>query len=140
MCWVRRQNGTAGLTLPGDEPDATLQCRTDHDQPYRITKDGQSGRDRVLPHLHDLGVRTSQLLKDMSAADPRSPNATSANPRYQAMNTMPPRLAIVSNSAVSTTSNAAAVVNSSWERAWTRSRSEERRVGKECRSRWSPYH
>ena len=24
--------------------------------------------------------------------------------------------------------------------ARTRSRSEERRVGKECRSRWSPYH
>ena len=24
--------------------------------------------------------------------------------------------------------------------ASTRSRSEERRVGKECRSRWSPYH
>ena len=24
--------------------------------------------------------------------------------------------------------------------AQTRSRSEERRVGKECRSRWSPYH
>ena len=24
--------------------------------------------------------------------------------------------------------------------ALTRSRSEERRVGKECRSRWSPYH
>src|SRR5256885_9682554 len=23
---------------------------------------------------------------------------------------------------------------------WLRSRSEERRVGKECRSRWSPYH
>ena len=23
---------------------------------------------------------------------------------------------------------------------WNRSRSEERRVGKECRSRWSPYH
>ena len=23
---------------------------------------------------------------------------------------------------------------------WTESRSEERRVGKECRSRWSPYH
>ena len=23
---------------------------------------------------------------------------------------------------------------------WTKSRSEERRVGKECRSRWSPYH
>src|SRR5256885_16564128 len=23
---------------------------------------------------------------------------------------------------------------------WVRGRSEERRVGKECRSRWSPYH
>ena len=23
---------------------------------------------------------------------------------------------------------------------WTETRSEERRVGKECRSRWSPYH
>ena len=23
---------------------------------------------------------------------------------------------------------------------WTQHRSEERRVGKECRSRWSPYH
>src|SRR5687768_18043015 len=27
----------------------------------------------------------------------------------------------------------------SWP-AWVRERSEERRVGKECRSRWSPYH
>ena len=25
-------------------------------------------------------------------------------------------------------------------RLWTAKRSEERRVGKECRSRWSPYH
>ena len=23
---------------------------------------------------------------------------------------------------------------------WNKDRSEERRVGKECRSRWSPYH
>ena len=27
-----------------------------------------------------------------------------------------------------------------WEIFFVRSRSEERRVGKECRSRWSPYH
>ena len=27
-----------------------------------------------------------------------------------------------------------------WSNRITRSRSEERRVGKECRSRWSPYH
>src|SRR3989337_3965044 len=27
-----------------------------------------------------------------------------------------------------------------WVRASSASRSEERRVGKECRSRWSPYH
>ena len=25
-------------------------------------------------------------------------------------------------------------------KAWVWTRSEERRVGKECRSRWSPYH
>ena len=31
-------------------------------------------------------------------------------------------------------------VASSYERAATALRSEERRVGKECRSRWSPYH
>ena len=24
--------------------------------------------------------------------------------------------------------------------SWDQNRSEERRVGKECRSRWSPYH
>src|SRR3989454_9259200 len=30
---------------------------------------------------------------------------------------------------------------SSWSSAsWLKVRSEERRVGKECRSRWSPYH
>src|SRR5260370_23155567 len=28
----------------------------------------------------------------------------------------------------------------SWHRAYLYWRSEERRVGKECRSRWSPYH
>ena len=27
-----------------------------------------------------------------------------------------------------------------WLRYFSFSRSEERRVGKECRSRWSPYH
>src|SRR2546422_145827 len=27
-----------------------------------------------------------------------------------------------------------------WVNWWDGSRSEERRVGKECRSRWSPYH
>ncbi len=26
------------------------------------------------------------------------------------------------------------------DRSWLKGRSEERRVGKECRSRWSPYH
>jgi len=30
------------------------------------------------------------------------------------------------------------LANGGW--AWSASRSEERRVGKECRSRWSPYH
>ena len=30
--------------------------------------------------------------------------------------------------------------NNAWNRWHTVERSEERRVGKECRSRWSPYH
>ena len=31
-------------------------------------------------------------------------------------------------------------VGKSWLALWLSVRSEERRVGKECRSRWSPYH
>ena len=32
-------------------------------------------------------------------------------------------------------------LNGKWEKPfWNDDRSEERRVGKECRSRWSPYH
>ena len=31
-------------------------------------------------------------------------------------------------------------INYSWEMTGEVIRSEERRVGKECRSRWSPYH
>ena len=30
--------------------------------------------------------------------------------------------------------------DAAWYAAWAAARSEERRVGKECRSRWSPYH
>ena len=40
--------------------------------------------------------------------------------------------------ALETGSNIAELVSDIY--ANTRSRSEERRVGKECRSRWSPYH
>src|SRR2546423_7351444 len=32
------------------------------------------------------------------------------------------------------------VVTRIWDRIASQVRSEERRVGKECRSRWSPYH
>ena len=32
------------------------------------------------------------------------------------------------------------VASAAWEKYRDASRSEERRVGKECRSRWSPYH
>src|SRR2546429_9996999 len=31
-------------------------------------------------------------------------------------------------------------VDASNRQSWSTNRSEERRVGKECRSRWSPYH
>jgi len=100
---------------------ATVFSPTSTTWAYERANFSRTGGDCWLSRA--VSTMAKSLLMDMSAADPRSPNATSANPRYQAMNTMPPRLAIVSNSAVSTTSNAAAVVNSSWERAWTRSRS-----------------
>src|SRR2546426_11305871 len=33
-----------------------------------------------------------------------------------------------------------AIIATAHEHSYHRTRSEERRVGKECRSRWSPYH
>ena len=32
------------------------------------------------------------------------------------------------------------IFDSHYRKCWEAKRSEERRVGKECRSRWSPYH
>src|ERR1039457_2156963 len=37
-------------------------------------------------------------------------------------------------------SHAAGIRETRAVQVWTDGRSEERRVGKECRSRWSPYH
>src|SRR2546422_9875248 len=39
-----------------------------------------------------------------------------------------------------TTPDSFAVYRARVKKAWVMTRSEERRVGKECRSRWSPYH
>ena len=36
--------------------------------------------------------------------------------------------------------DATVAINDGWANGIASSRSEERRVGKECRSRWSPYH
>src|SRR2546429_8942792 len=41
------------------------------------------------------------------------------------------------NSAIDVPAQGRAMVEAA---AWLQGRSEERRVGKECRSRWSPYH
>ena len=40
----------------------------------------------------------------------------------------------------STPTQVSALSDSAWDFAHRKARSEERRVGKECRSRWSPYH
>src|SRR6267378_5720322 len=39
-----------------------------------------------------------------------------------------------------TSSSAGNITGWTFPNIWTSWRSEERRVGKECRSRWSPYH
>ena len=38
------------------------------------------------------------------------------------------------------TAGHAATIEAAYKEGLTDNRSEERRVGKECRSRWSPYH
>ena len=47
---------------------------------------------------------------------------------------------IGNNSIPQGTSAIGKVVKATKGKSWGRARSEERRVGKECRSRWSPYH
>src|SRR3712207_8714763 len=47
---------------------------------------------------------------------------------------------VTSTSLAGSTPLRAADVEGSWDQYSVASRSEERRVGKECRSRWSPYH
>src|SRR5258708_40131290 len=48
--------------------------------------------------------------------------------------------AIISSSLVATTATVKAPSRREAAQMASRTRSEERRVGKECRSRWSPYH
>ena len=73
----------------------------------------------------------AEIVKDKKAekimADMKAANATSLD-QYKAMS------GAVSDSLKLVTFAAPAYVSA------LRSRSEERRVGKECRSRWSPYH
>ena len=45
-----------------------------------------------------------------------------------------------SNAAAQAQANIARINAQMMERQYQATRSEERRVGKECRSRWSPYH
>ena len=55
-----------------------------------------------------------------------------------------PSIALLGSLGVSTTSLSGAARRFDWaigpSLVWNGGRSEERRVGKECRSRWSPYH
>ena len=77
------------------------------------------------PNDPDWGYKAAQLPKDRHSGQwhfygfqpDRSPNAPELRPAE-----------VGTPSGIST------------DRAWRVIRSEERRVGKECRSRWSPYH
>src|SRR5436189_5951269 len=61
----------------------------------------------------------------------KSRNATSLNSRFKSLDTLKVKIISVTFRRVIRTNHKKA------SKIW---RSEERRVGKECRSRWSPYH
>src|SRR2546430_15704457 len=59
------------------------------------------------------------------------------HPAYMGHQVCPPfPSAVIADLVISTLNQSTAV----WEMSPIGTRSEERRVGKECRSRWSPYH
>src|SRR5712692_4579110 len=79
------------------------------------------------PRASQYGAREPASNEEVTAeavAPPASTTIVTATPP-------PPVTAPASNSSAATASASAAI---------TTTRSEERRVGKECRSRWSPYH
>src|SRR5256885_10115474 len=87
------------------------------------------------------GIRDYKVTGVQTCALPISPDGTS-----------PPQVALVSKDyfegfswradglIVGTLWGRHAVVSTTLDRKQPSFRSEERRVGKECRSRWSPYH
>src|SRR5260370_1523729 len=88
------------------------------------------------------GIRDSSVTGVQTCALPISASGTIAlrggklltiSP-CEIVSSLPPRRAIVPLAAGSVAAGFFALAGGAW------ARSEERRVGKECRSRWSPYH
>src|SRR5437764_9674664 len=64
----------------------------------------------------------------------KSRNATSLNSRFKSLDTLKVKIISVTFRRVIRTNHKKA------SKIWRHERSEERRVGKECRSRWAPHH
>src|SRR5260370_2844349 len=80
------------------------------------------------------GIRDSSVTGVQTCALPISPDEAAASPEVDAATG---RAAAASTSGEAAASSGGSDTGSSSTSA---SRSEERRVGKECRSRWAPYH
>src|SRR2546425_6910931 len=91
---------------------------------FEKTDGGQSGRDVLLPVLDKHGIKY-----EVVGADPSATEFTAQIERFKSH--QPPFDFFMT---FYSEAGAYPLVSQS------HTRSEERRVGKECRSRWSPYH
>src|SRR5215469_551775 len=124
--WVSHLDVTADrivlrreLRYPGWKPGCDVQA----EQEDRYRADATGDRRTLAELVPDAALRA------------RLPRALTPEPACDSQNPDTPSVAIVA-AGVATPSGG----HAPWSLWWGRTRSEERRVGKECRSRWSPYH
>src|ERR1035438_6599387 len=105
--------GNGGITEPGTKSRGFLKCVRCHCVSYLPPTRDRSGPVRLVPNRCGLSYTNSSGV-ETGDRTPRQP------------------LRMVSATSVR--------VCCVWQYQQPSRRSEERRVGKECRSRWSPYH
>ena len=87
-------------------------------------------------HLTDAGIRAGRSPVDVITAGSRAKDVDVVDILRRELAALGPRLRAV----VVTDAAERSAVHRALDVLAAHRRSEERRVGKECRSRWSPYH
>src|SRR3712207_6352565 len=100
---------------------------------------GGAGFDRILDDLAQTPVEDTERLAEL-AAEARDTLLAAPVPEHVAQAVGGAYRALGDGAPVAVRSSASAEDLPTASFAGQQERSEERRVGKECRSRWSPYH